>query len=823
MKTIHMIGAAHLDPVWLWTWQEGFQENKATFLSALERMDEFDDFVFTSSSAQFYEWIEKNDPDLFEKIRQRVREGRWKIVGGWWVQPDVNIPSGESLARHALISQHYFEEKFGVRATTGYCVDSFGHNAMLPQILKKSGMDNYVYMRPNEIEKPDLPYHCFLWEAPDGSRVKTFRIRNGYGHEGEMEKYIRDFAEHVQDGTDRIMCFYGVGNHGGGPTIENLRQIEEVRQQTGDGSACGYQVIFSDPDTFFAGLCEQTLPVVRGELQYHSPGCYSAESMIKQKNRETENALTEAEAYTVLSGLLGPKADDSDLTHAWKDLLFNQFHDTQAGSAVSAAYEEARSQLGEALTMAHRCTTDALNKISFRIDIPKNSDRLPLLVFNPHSFSICEPVEFEFASDIGPVHLDPVHIVDARGQELASQYVQPSCRVQGRRRISFLARVPALGYALYYAEKAPERGKDHPDTTEDPSWLSTPSASGFPEQSQDPYTMENEHLKVTFSPVTGTIARLYDKDCGKEALSEACSACVIDDSTNDTWGHRLKKLDQVCGRFELMSARTLDAGPVRKAVQFVSRWGSSVLTQVFSLYTGEKKVRVRCEINWQEHLKALKLYFPVNVSDEAAACAEIPYGYVEKKKYGHEEPMQRWADLSDDNYGLAVLNDAKYACDFTGNRLGVTVLRSPVFAHHQPYELKEDEVYEYMDQGISRFGYEIVPHKGTWRSADIVRQAAVLNQKPATMFETFHEGPLPAVYCGMEVSRRNVVLSALKTPLRGTGTILRFYETEGRQTTVRITLGTHTLDTVFSPYEIKTFRLEEDGNFREENLLEEDI
>src|SRR5262245_46553296 len=214
--TLHMIGNAHLDPVWLWQWPEGLQEAKATFRSALDRLNESPDFVFTSSSAAIYEWVEENAPDLFAEIAARVAEGRWQIAGGWWIQPDCNLPGGESYVRQGLYGQRYFREKLGVTATIGYRVDGFGHHGMLPQILSKMGMDSYVFMRPQEHEK-DLPGRLFWWEADDGSRVLAFRIPYAYtagGTTEDLDRHIRRNAEVVTAEFPESMCFFGVGNHG---------------------------------------------------------------------------------------------------------------------------------------------------------------------------------------------------------------------------------------------------------------------------------------------------------------------------------------------------------------------------------------------------------------------------------------------------------------------------------------------------------------------------------------------------------------------------------------------------------------------------------
>ena len=231
MKKIYMIGNAHIDPVWLWEKSEGMSEIKSTFRSVLDRMKEFDDFYFSCACAGYYEWIERIDPDMFAEIKERVKEGRWEITGGFWIQPDCNMPCGESFARHALYSQCYFAEKFGVTAKTGYNVDSFGHNGMMPQILRQSGMENYVYMRPSDKENPSLAENLFFWESPDGSRVLSYRLPQEYStkllNESEaLEEKYNKAKEIAAEKNQPQMLFYGVGNHGGGPTIRALKQLK---------------------------------------------------------------------------------------------------------------------------------------------------------------------------------------------------------------------------------------------------------------------------------------------------------------------------------------------------------------------------------------------------------------------------------------------------------------------------------------------------------------------------------------------------------------------------------------------------------------------
>src|SRR5688572_27622502 len=300
-----MIGNAHIDPVWLWQWQEGFHEVKATFRSALDRMNEYDDFIFVASSATFYEWVEKSDPAMFAEIKQRISEGRWQVTGGWWVEPDCNIPSGESFVRQGLYGQRYFKEKFGVLARVGFNVDSFGHAGSLPQILHKSGLPYYVFLRPMPNEK-SLPSRLFWWEADDGSRVLAFRIPFEYLSWGkDLDHHIRRCADEMRAPIDEFMCFYGVGNHGGGPTKANLDSIQRMNRESEH-----LEIRMSSPEAFFDSVVAKNwmLPAVHSDLQRHASGCYAAHSGIKRWNRLAENRLLAAEKWSSLAASVAGQA-----------------------------------------------------------------------------------------------------------------------------------------------------------------------------------------------------------------------------------------------------------------------------------------------------------------------------------------------------------------------------------------------------------------------------------------------------------------------------------------------------------------------------------
>lgn len=807
MKTLYMIGNAHLDPVWLWPWQEGFQENKATCQSALERLEEYDEVVFTSSSAQFYEWIEKNDKDMFSKISRKIKEGRWILCGGWWIQPDCNIPSGESFARHALLAQNYFQEKFGVIAKTGYNVDSFGHNGMLPQILKLSGMENYVFMRPGTHEK-GLPGRNFIWESDDGSKVHAFRIPFSYCTFGNLEEHMKACKQEFDAGVNQLMCFYGVGNHGGGPTKENIEIIKRLQKEWKD-----INIVFSDPDTYFEDLIKShnELPVVHGDLQHHASGCYSAQSEIKRLNRQSENVLIRAEKFGVLSEIVSGLAFADNFAEGWKRVLFNQFHDILAGSGIEQTYDDARNEIGEALAIAARNENNSLQAISFKIQIEQEKDMLPIVVFNPHSWSVREKVEVEIGMFQNSCKGEYFIVRNSEDKEIPVQKIAAEAKVKGRTRVVFEAEVPALGYAVFrlYAVENTEEYKE----------------------SKEKFILENKSLRIRFDGKTGGIKSLWCKKEQAELCSDILGRAAVIQDTSDTWSHDVVRFQDIEGYFEPVSVKKIEEGPVRDSIRVISKYKKSTLTQVYTLYKNEERIRVSAKINWQEKFRCVKLQFPVNVG-QYHGTYEIPFGNIEKSCNGEEEPVQRWVDLTgiqEENHklvcGLSVINDGKYSASIEKNRMDLTVLRSPVYAHHNPYILEDDEdEYSFIDQGIQRFKYELVPHMGSWREAGLPQRAEELNQPCVTIIETYHHGIYPQKAGYIRVEDENIVLSALKRAYDGNGYIARFYETSGMRTETELVLDLFgkKVSAVFNPYEIKTFRFTEEPESEviETNFLE---
>ena len=807
--TLHMIGNAHLDPVWLWQWPEGFQEAKATVRSALDRMNEFPDFIFTSSSAAIYEWIEENEPSLFEEVKARVAEGRWKLCGGWWIQPDCNIPSGESLVRQGLYGQRYFQEKFGLTATVGYNVDSFGHAGTLPQILRKMGIDSYVFMRPGPHEM-DLPGPIFWWESSDGSQVLIYRIPYAYtaGRSlDELRSHVLKNAGEARADYPEMMCFYGVGNHGGGPTIASLHAIAEW-----NGDPAFPTMIQSSPREFFdhvlaAGI---DIPVVRTDLQHHAAGCYSAHSGVKRWNRQAENLLIAAEKWSSAASRVLGRPYPADLTQAWKQVLFNQFHDILAGTSLEAAYDDARDTYGEAMAIARRRQTHALQAIAWQIDIPLRKETTPIIAFNPHAWPIRATVELEignFGRNTRSFALE-----DETGFNVPIQLVQSLATVDHwRHRIAFTAELPPLGYRTYHASQ-PEIAPELPTTL----------------QTND-NIIENEHLLLEIDRESGTIARLLDKRNGTEIINGSGASAVVIDDPSDTWSHGVLRFDREIGRFAARSVSVIEHGPVRAAIRVESAYERSTMVQDFLLAAGSDQVEVRVTVDWHEQFKALKLFFPLNL-EATSTTYEVPYSIQERPENGEEEPGQAWIDMTgvipatETAYGLSLLNDSKYSFHSTPGTLALTVLRSPIYAHHEPYIPEPGGYYSFMDQGIQHFSYVLGPHPGDWRSGGAVRRAAEANQPAIAMLETFHSGTLPQVSSFASVDADAIVLSVLKQAEDGGDLIVRLYETAGEAANALLSLPAwdRELPLSFAPYEIKTVRIPADSSKEviEVNLLE---
>ncbi len=804
----YLVANAHLDPVWQWCFPEGLSLVKSTFRSALDRMKEYPGYIFTSACASYYKWIKLNEPEMFEEIRQRVEEGRWAVVGGMWVQPDCNIPSGEAFCRHFLYSQKFFKENFGFTVKTGYNVDSFGHNGMLPQLLKKSGIENYIYQRPdNRKEKPNLPSDdLHLWRSPDGSVVRAFHIPDGYGGDVHRERLI----DHYYNKNQPMMVFFGVGNHGGGPSKEHLANAEKLIEQG--------NFRYAHPDEYFEDTAGIDKPLVNEDLQHHASGCYSANSRIKELNRRAETELVTAEKLDVLANLMTGSAIHSDsIEKAWERVMFNQFHDILAGCSIKEAYNDAENAFGYARETAAGVNTFAAQRISWRIkttdfldaDVSEMRARMwyrkgegsPMVVFNPHSFHVKSVAQF---GDAGVSK-----VLDSDGNEVRLQKVRaPYTDGDHVMKTVFEADVPPYGYAVYYLY--------HRDAGDDKEYETDLVATEN--------SLENSKVKVVFDKESGAVSSFVLKNNGKDFAKELLGRAVVcDDSENDTWGHGIFDYNIEIGQFGDGSLELLESGPIRATVKSVVKYGNSVLKRYYSLYSGSDKLTVRTVLDFDEQYKSVKLSFKADVNNQTITYS-MPYGFIEKPANGQEEPCHAWCDICDDNgNGLALLNTSKYSFCSIGNDLRMMIARGCAYLDHYGQGHRDSEM-EFLDKGLQEFVYEIVPHTEKINSR-LFRMSEVLNNPLQTHQETHHDGSLPAVYSAMNVNKDNIVVTSVKCAEDSDGIIMRIVETAGSATTATVSFEPLNAQFTMSwkPQEIKTVRISADGNVFENMITEFEI
>lgn len=838
IKNFYFVGNAHIDPVWMWRWQEGSCEAKATLRSVLDRMKEFPEFTFVCGASQVFEWVEEFDPAMFQEIKARIQEGRFVIVNGWFVQPDCNLPSGEGFARQSLYGQRYFYNKFGVTARTGYNVDSFGHNAMLPQILRKSGMDQYVAHRPGPHEM-DMPSHVLRWKSPDGSEVLFSRILRAYQTtyslidvKGNLKENVVDadalyermleVDDLASDDCDSALLFFGVGNHGGGPTIENLKSIRKLKEMHPE-----LNIRISDTIDFFDDqrLRFDEIPVLENDLQHHAAGCYSAVSAIKQGVRKAEWAMFAAENYAMLAKGVMDKSIPApgDFENAWKNVLFAHFHDSLGGCSAKSVYEDEDIFLKETLAFAQRTENNALQSITWRIGTEDSEKGIPVMVFNPHPFPIETLVTI-------PKRIERLY--DDEGNEVPSQIVSSEdsrCRKKLGDTV-FNAKVPALGWATYWFRGAiPQQGFTpyyYPDTAQKPeyepkAWVETlPSGSEYVRDRE--LVLENEFLRVEFQKHTGYITSIFDKVSGKEQLKGLGAVPVVMDEYGfDTWAHAQTYWNKQVGQFMDAEVSTLERGPIRARIKVVSRYGKSTLAQYFTLSAGSRQLEVQAKLDWHEQHKMLKLRYDSAFTEDPHAFYEIPFGVFERPANGEEEPGQSWIAVKQGEEGLALMNDSKYSYSILGGSLNLSVCRSPYYIDHARGD-QDDLESEFTDQGEQRFAYAVLPLAGKgW--GEVTQRARLLNQGVTVIMENNHTGDLPTVCAGLDCSTKNVIVTAFKRSEDGKGTILRAYETEGKETAATLSgfALPAPLTALWKPFSIQTYYLPDGESEWKEVLITE--
>lgn len=742
--TVHLVGHAHIDMNWLWLWPETIDVCKNTFSTVLKLMDEFPEFRFSQSQASAYLPIEENYPDLFEQIRQKVKEGRWEITGGTWTEGDMNMASGESIVRQILYANRYFKEKFGVEPEICWEPDTFGHAWTVPQILAKSGIKYYFFCRCG------AGYPVFWWEAPDGSRVLAYN-RGGYGDSinDRIQDTVKDIANRY--GVKHAMVVYGVGDHGGGPTRSDLTKASELQQRP-DYATVKFDTAENVYDTLLAE--KQDWPVVRNELNFVFEGCYTTHSDIKKMNRVLENLLPTAEAFATLAQPYGIPYPQQDFVKAWRNACFNQFHDIFDGSGIHGSYEYSRELFDKAHAIGQDALENALSKIAENVDTSGNG--IPVVVFNPLSWK---------RTDVVRIHVPESHrncsavtVTDIHGRAVASQISENA--------IIFLAQdLPSLGYKVFH--------------------LNAQSSALSKATLSKSLSVENEFFKVQVDPVSGTLVSVYDKTACREVLRPNQHADVLQICMERPHGMTAWQLDFTGEVFDLMKAESVEkisAGPVESVIRVRHKYNNSSFQQDIVLYKGVPRIDFRMTADWNEigtakaDFPMLKVAFPVDV-ENGKARFEIPFGSIERPANGREVPAQKWIDISTTDYGVSLLNDCKYGHDVKDNVMRLSLLRSSYDPDPKP------------DQGRHEITYSLYPHTSDWTDANTVRKGYELNNPLIAVVDTNHAGNLPKAYSFLKVQPSNVIVTALKQAEDTHDVILRFYESEGKNGVAIIDFG----------------------------------
>ena len=802
---LHMVGNAHIDAPWLWPLSEATAVVHSTFRSALDRMKEDPDLTMTTSSSQFYEWVETTDPGMLAEIKAQVRSGRWNLVGGWWVEPDVNVPSGESLIRQGLYGQRSLQRIFGRQADIGYNPDSFGHNGNMPQILKLQGMPYYVFMRPNALEKPAITQNLFQWKGIDGTQALTYRVPLWYDDPGDVHSHmVRTVKALAGQPEHTFMEFFGIGDHGGGPTKENMRSIRAIQQEPG-----APHIFYSTPDRYFAEVVKkipQDIQVYSGDLQHHSVGTYTGGSAIKKLNRSTEAALETAEKFSAL-GAVGWAAPypKNDFATAWKRVLLLQFHDSMAATTLPDHEDTARDGYGRARDIATDALYASVQKLAWEVPTT-DPDSKYIVVFNPHAW----PAKLNIEYDLGWEEGTAARVEDEGGKRVPFQWAPASAVVNHRQRLIAAVDMPAMGYRQLRILKAP---------------AGEPAAPAAVKATAN--TLENEHLRITVAP-SGTVS-LFDKDAGRDVFKGAdkgLRAVVLDDN-NDTWAHQVHVYDKEVGSFTRKDLKVVESGPLRSVLRETLAYNNSTLRLDWLLYAGARTMEVRATLDWHEHLKILKFSFPVDVATPQATY-ETAYGALRRDTRGEEDPGQRWIDVSDPTaakpYGLTVINDAKYGYSVHGNDLRVSVARGAVYANHEPRPLVPGTDYTWMDQGVQTMRLLLVPHSGAWQDAGVVRAAEELVTETPILYQGIHPGTRPGAASFLAVDAPDIVVESVKQSEDGDDLIVRSYETAGKAShaTLDLPLWKKAWTGDYHPYEIKTLRItRRTGAVKEVNALEQ--
>lgn len=835
--TIHCVGHAHIDMNWMWSWPETVAVTNDTFLTVLRLMDEYPEFRFSQSQASVYEIVRRHNPALFDRLAQRVKEGRWEVIASHWVEGDKNIAGGESLTRHILYTRRYMQQTFGLApedVNIDWAPDTFGHAATVPAYLARGGV-KYLYLHRPGVHTPAKP-DAFFWRAPDGSRVLVRNdMKFGYNQAIDPVLALRLLEFAKEFGAKDFMSVYGVGDHGGGPTRRDIRRVLEMA-----GWPVFPTVKFSTARAFFERLerLGDKLPTVTGELNTEFTGCYTSQSLIKKACRFGEARLLDAEAASSIAwASAGFQYPETGLQEGWIDILFNHFHDILPGSGVHDTRTFTHGLFQKSMAATSQIEAQALRLLSSRVGtsfagypgVPvvnpmddgaslgagagfaaadgglSQSDQSagdgprPFIFFNPTAFPRSEIVEvtiWEGLTPIPPLHGRTFIMRYADGMVFPAQ-VTGNGQYWGHNfvKMAVPVAVPALGYTagvIDEAAEAPRMEKGARQIGEMHHCRYAPVECGTE-------GIENDRLSLTVDPATGGIRRLVHKASGKTIVMDAPLLEYAVERPHAMTAWSIDRTGPVEYPTVTRLARKGD-GPHTAAIEIGAAIHESEFTVTYELRADDPRLYLHITGTWfqrgtpQAGVPVLAYALPLLV-EQARARYEIPFGAIDRPfSQGEELPALRWAQVSGtldgEPAGCLLLNDSKHGYSLRGSTLRLTLIR----ASYEPDNLPEI--------GNHEIHLAVQPFTGDLPAAEAIRAGGILNHPIRVAGTDVHAGAFPARAEFLSVAPAQVVLSAVKKAEGEDALLIRFLETGGTDTQARVTLNAALLGTITGAAEV---------------------
>ena len=811
---ITAVGHSHIDVAWLWRLDHTREKCSRTFSTVLHLMDQYPEYQFLQSSPQLYQFIKDDYPAIFEKIKTRIKSGEWEVTGGMWVEADCNVPSGESLVRQFLYGVRFIKEEFGRDCKILWLPDVFGYSWALPQIIAQSGLKYFMTTKISWSQYNRPEYDTFLWRGIDGTEVLTHFITTAEGNNPGFYTYngmlnpasVQGVWNHYQqkDINDQLLLAYGWGDGGGGPTKDMLESGRIIQDLPGLP-----ELRFGQAEPFFARLAEKVkdnprLPVVDGELylEYHR-GTYTSQARTKRNNRLSEILYHNVELFNSMAEqmLADYRYPRQEINCNWKTILKNQFHDILPGSSIREVYQDSEKEFKQVLEEGHSLLSDSLQAIAGKVAVAGKK----LVVFNPLSWPREGTVTIPYQKELA----DKYFISGARTR-LRSKVINNGAE---KEILLYIPEVPALGYRTFQIVEqnpGPLIAEENKVTVADD-------------------LIENKYFRIVLNR-QGQISSLFDKEADREILPAGGRANLFQafedrPMTYDAWDIDLYYREKEYPVEEIVEREIEENGPDRVVIRFKWKFLASLIEQRMIVYSNSRRIDFKTELDWQQHQILLKVAFPVDLRVTKARY-EIQFGNVERPTHWNtswdyakfETVAQKWADLSEQNYGVSLLNDCKYGYDIKDNLLRLTLIKSGINPDPEA------------DQGRHSFTYSLYPHQGGWFSGGTTVEAFALNYPLPAVLVNSKKGELAESCSFIDVNSNSVILDTVKKAEDSEQLILRFYEYGNQRDRVEVKLAgkiktvsecnlmeeeiapleTTAQGFVFliKPYQLKTFKVE---------------